>query len=209
MRLNNRCVNVSFNLIGCVCLVLGVASCNGLVEKSEFEDHKFQIALMSENVSNRWNPLLVRQEISWLTLQKAFPDEIAYILTEDDIEIYDWSEQVVTITELASRNLGEFLECPEQYWTKDLIFLCMDFRAFVVALENEPVYGGIFSHDTTPSIIQQPVIFVSLFDEKMVFSIRPSVGIPEEEITIIEPYWYGIKSEKIRDLFRNLGKLID
>ena len=76
----------------------------------------------------------------------------------------------------------------------------LDQRAFLVSLDGVPVYGGIFLHPMSSMGISFPVIYVEAQDGKLAFAIRPVHSVLGD-YSEYEPAWFGIRDDRIRDLF--------
>ncbi len=154
-----------------------------------------------------WLSLKLGHELqqAWATLQQTYASATAFTLTEDDIEHYNWSEQVITLTPASSTALvSKFAETEEELQYPEAT---LDQRAFVVVVNGNPVYGGVFLHPMSSMAIKYPVIYVTTGEGKIVFKLRPIHSVLGK-YSGLEPLWNGIKDPKIEDVFTKAGKLV-
>lgn len=141
--------------------------------------------------------------VAWDIIQRVYLTTIAFSLTENDVESYDWSEQVIVFTPEASSRLISTLAGSDSEKLSPTQVL--GYRAFLVTLNDKPIYGGVFMFPPSAMGIKYPVIYAQFADEKLSFKIRPIhsfVGYAS-----VEPDWNGIRDEGIHDLFNQIGKL--
>lgn len=145
------------------------------------------------------------------TVETCFPrlkavnlDSPLMLLTEADIEAYDWSHQVMTSTTSASQQITSHLS------HESLKYYIAGSNTFVVTFDDVWTYGGMFSNPGSARYARYPAIFFESPSPKVVaLVIRPS--------NTYIPYWLGTPSPassvvmvpEIRDYFRGLGKLIE
>ncbi|HNB51027.1 MAG TPA: hypothetical protein PK530_03745 [Anaerolineales bacterium] len=173
-------------------------------------EHSFEIAFLGSdldpnNFSKRLGHTL---ESSWVVLKEAYPSKVKYSLTVDDIETYNWSEQVITLTPEATNNLIEHFDCHAY-----VSFDCLYHHAFVVIFDGVPKYGGLFfPNPYTQESIDYPLIYPRLVGNEMELQVLPYLGFafiqPPEGYTIPDEDWRTIKDEDIRVYFKELGKLV-
>ncbi len=182
-------------LVPLLCLVLSLASCTSLKEAPPDSRQLFQIAMLRGDEISRAPGLGSTIESSWPVLQKAFPSGSVHSITPDDIEMYEWADQTITLTAQASTTVAKVLqkETPQTLW------------GFVVVVDGKPLYGGVFTYPMTARSIGYPVIYEDEADGRVTFTIRPYhsvLGIPQDD-----PAWQGIRDSRVKSIFSELGKL--
>ena len=159
-------------------------------------------------------------EPSWAILTSIdLLSESEFVLTENDIESYNWPDQSITLTSEISAKLIETYLPKEEYSAKK-IYLEQNLGAkvFLVVLEEKKLYGGIFINRISAMGALYPVIYPFI---AAVTQIEP----PELQIRLvvrprgtfgdfIDGYYKldsSIKSrieiQKVHDFFQKLGKL--
>ena len=78
------------------------------------------------------------------------------ILTDMDIEAYNWEDQEIVLTTASSQRLPRLSE-----------------KTFIVYLGKEPVFGGSFIEQGSARAITYPVIYVNKSKSQVVLQIRP------------------------------------
>ncbi len=94
---------------------------------------------------------------AWRKLLEAPPAGTA-ILTDKDIEIYNWEEQEIILTSSSSDRL---------------IRLKLIEKSFIVYLGKRPLFGGSFIEPGSARAINYPVIYVDKSRPHVVFRLRP------------------------------------
>lgn len=109
----------------------------------------------------------------------------------NEIESYDWTCQSITLTPQATEDLGQALSLNPELdkgitdlnamkkslgWGSQLESKLYA-RAFVVVIDSQPTYGGIFLDAMSQMAIRFPVIRVGMVDGNAVFNLLP-VHIP-------------------------------
>ena len=118
-----------------------------------------------------------------------------FVVSLPEIAAYDWERQAVTLTPTASTALAQALA--DDGGARADVKALTDFyanlgwgsavsralytRAFVVLVEGEPVYGGIFLDAVSQMAIDYPVARVSNQGEQLVLALLP-IHIPFAEI---------------------------
>jgi len=133
-------------------------------------------------------------KLAWEKLQHAWSTQTALVVSVDDIASYDWERQTLTLA-LSCTNA-----IVDRFWSpvrpKDPEgFLGM--RAFVVTLDREAIYGGIFLRRISAMGIDYPVVYPRWSGDQLELSIRP-VHMIGRETTEFEPTWSGVKDPRIR-----------
>lgn len=112
-------------------------------------------------------------EEAWPRLQKASGSPF-FTLDERDVAAYDWQAQrIVLRPEVNRRVLEAAQKLPEisdrmrklkALWTTGDLWEAVEKRGFVVSLDGEPLYGGLFLHKHSQLSMDLPVIH-SVMDE--------------------------------------------
>jgi hypothetical protein len=148
-----------------------------------------------------WQRMGDTQESSWPVIREAYlASEDTYVITEADIENYNWLEQNITLTHSATEELNNSFGCSYD------IIECLNWRVFVVVVDNVPLYGGIFVFLGPAMSIRFPVIYPDYVDNRIIFTIRPGLS-SRLDIPLDESHWGLIKNERIADIFLDLGTL--
>jgi len=114
-----------------------------------------------------------------------------FILEHPSIEAYDWDTQTITLTEKGTRDLIASL--PEDKELSDLALALKKMeksfgygnpveqalysQAFLVKIDGELLYGGMFLNAVSQMAIDYPVIRVEIIKSRVVFHILP-IHIP-------------------------------
>lgn len=140
---------------------------------------------------------------TWAKLQQVYKTGIAVSINVDDIQTYDWTNQIITLTPEKSKNLiaTMFQTANEQQDPSQALLG----RAFVVELKGNAIYGGIFHFHPSAMAINFPVIYSVYDGEKFSLTLRPVHTFLGYDT--FEPEWYGIKNSAIKDIFSEAGKL--
>jgi hypothetical protein len=191
-------------------LILTIASCEILDKGVQMEkDPAFQLAILEEDITASPQGLGIDWQTAWPILQAAYPSQTVYVITEYDVDSYDWSEQVIILNVRKSKALLErfnitFDDCGMKLNNRE----CLCDRAFVIAYQGTPLYGGItlWSNPTLAASHRYPVIYPTLSDGgNITLAIYPYKSLSKK---YREEDWYLIRNESIEDLFDELGKLV-
>ncbi len=202
---SNNCLAAIARVLILMGAAMILSSCGTTENTSMDTNQSFRIAIMAESVGSQPPGLGYTVTSSWPILQQAYPSQVVYNITENDIAVYDWSHQIVTLTPQASTALIEAVVCPDEQRT-DLIFLCFASRAFVVSFDEKPLYGGVFLYPESAMGIDFPVIYVSCVGDAVVLTIRPIHVLAGGSID--NSSWRVIKDDRIEQLFAELDKFV-
>lgn len=135
------------------------------------------------------------REQSWPILRDVDLSDSAAVITEEDVDYYDWSTQTLVLTPGAS---SRFRDAPG--------LKRLDHRAFVVVLNGRRLYGGLFLSRHSAMAIKYPVIYCTPQQGgKLHLSIRPYHSIR----AYLDHYGVQrIAFPGIRELFRRDDKLV-
>ncbi len=132
-------------------------------------------------------------ESSWSLLQEWYPTGATFIIQISDIDNYDWDGQVLTLTQEASADFQSIIKSAKHM------------MAFVITVNHEPQYGGIFLFRGSAMGISFPVIYAEPAGDKFTFTIRPGHSVLND----YEPSddWHGIDSSVIKNVLCKAVKL--
>ena len=128
------------------------------------------------------------------------------VLSADDLEEWNWTTQAVTLSLAATARLLAALPADEELsegvrhlksmyeqlgWGNP-IALRLQMRSFLVSLDGEALYGGVFLDAVSERLVAMPVLRANLVDGRAVLHVLPmhlpflrvDPGVPEREITI-------------------------
>jgi len=109
------------------------------------------------------------------------------LITDDDIEAYDWDNQAIILTETASKNFRES-------------------GHFIVVLGRERLYGGTVLSVMSQMAVVHPVIYPLAMENRIVLLIRPSHSL-DRKLDLRDPLWTRIAPPELKIHFERLGKL--
>ena len=157
--------------------------------------HNFQLHILKSGFDELRLGYTIAQ--SWQKLKSIDLKDSAMVITEQDIESYHWADHSISLYPLASAVLVNA-------FGTEYVSIQLEEHAFVVSLNGEPLYGGIFLLSISPMAIKYPVIYVDTSDRSKVrLYIRP-----QHSLTYPGNYRNKtIEHEGVRALFLNLGKL--
>ncbi|MFZ5859073.1 MAG: hypothetical protein ACOYZ6_19770 [Chloroflexota bacterium] len=165
-----------------VLFLLFVSACSNAKPATD----SFQLFILKEG----WWDLQLgyKPETAQLILKEADTSDSLFVIGIDEIEKYDWDLQTITLTEDATiklieavmaqgetsdENLKKFKEMMANAGFGNQLELALYNLAFVVKVNNETRYGGIFLNAISQMGIDYPVIRVTIEDEKAVLAILP------------------------------------
>lgn len=148
---------------------------------------QFQLIILNED----WHDLQLRYEYNtaYPNLTAADKSNPLFTIGLDEIESYDWTWQAITLTPDATSRLIEVLPISDKEGVRSLIELkeslgwgnplenALYIHPFVVMVNNEMLYGGIFLDPISQMAIDYPVIRISLVNGQAVLYLLP-VHIP-------------------------------
>jgi hypothetical protein len=96
-------------------------------------------------------------DTAWRKLLEAPPNG-AVIVTDKDIEAYNWQDQEIVLNKSAAKRLNgiKLIE-----------------KSFIVYLGKRPLYGGSFIELGSARAINYPVIYIDKSRSQVVFKLRP------------------------------------
>ncbi len=156
-------------------------------------------------LADDWNQLELgyEREHCWAILEQADLSKSTWVITEDDIEAYDWSGQSITLTAEASSRLKETFSGEGNLY-QNLIE-----KAFVVTFEGNWLYGGIFLDIGSAMGIRYPVIYPQVHEKQIIFQLRPLHPISAKYQDIETSLKSLVEVEQVHDYFQKQDKLIE
>ena len=171
------------------CLVAGLFTACSSNSSSPPLDDSFQLIIFKKG----WYDLNLGYQA-----QDALPDinaikesDTLFAINLNDIETYDWDQQTITLTREATEQLAIALD--NHVESSEAVEALMGMReslgrgnpferalytkAFLVKVDDHPLYGGIFLHAISQMAIDYPVIRLSVIEGKAILSLLP-VHIP-------------------------------
>jgi hypothetical protein len=133
-------------------------------------------------------------------LQGAWTTGTQLLLTERDVESYNWTTQVLTLMPAASQQVRQTLGRDAQ----DRYLMGLDHRAFVVTLDGSYRFGGVILQAQSPMGVGYAVMHYEWMDTQLVLLFLPNqfpVASAEELARFVEPF------VDIRAVFDAAGKL--
>jgi hypothetical protein len=167
-------------------IVLSFLMLNGIVSTARAES------------SNRFQLVILKKDWSDLKLGYTFPEAFTLlksaqtagpllVIGQEDIESYNWSRQSITLSVQATVKLMASLP-PEDDWKPNNRFMAkvkrehgwgnpiewaLHQKGFLVFINEEPLFGGVFLEPMSQMAIQYPVIRPGLIGNKAVFYLLP------------------------------------
>ena len=106
-------------------------------------------------------------ERSWAFLSQVDLSDPVVSITSADIEIYNWTQQTITLTEAGTKRFYEAYNAPGPIpmWEDS---------CFVVTFNGVRVYGGLHLLGGSAMGIKFPVFYFSIVNRRYVFEMRPT-----------------------------------
>jgi len=135
---------------------------------------RFQLAILPQS----WYELGMHYDWEgvWPLLQAAAAKPLL-VIDERDVEAYDWAAQRIVLRSAATPRFLPILQtlAPESerrgllkaLWDGDnLVFL--EDQGFLVSLDGQPLYGGLFLDKASQMSISYPVLYVAMDEERRI-----------------------------------------
>lgn len=151
--------------------------------KSEIE---FKIIILKES----WFDLKIGYEAekAQSVLSSADISNPVFIITKNQIEKYDWDLQTITLTSTATKKLGEALsnisadsdeieklnDLKESLGFGNPVERALYIHPFIVQVDNQFKYGGIFLDAPSQMAIDFPVARITISDGHIVIALLPT-----------------------------------
>ena len=157
-------------------------------------DESFQLIILNQD----WQDFgrVYDSEEALPLLMNADTSESLFVISLREIEHYDWDTQVITLTKDATGALVSVLDNAAQGEEAEAIMglreslgwgneleRALYIRVFLVRVDSDTVYGGIFLNAVSQMAIDYPVLRVTVVDGKAVFAVLP-VHVP---FTMVDP----------------------
>jgi hypothetical protein len=180
----------------CLILLLVLCASCAIPERPSFRLHILE---------SRWYDLELghEREQAWDILQEVDLKDSVVVITENDIERYDWEEQVITLTVTASDRLNKVFTDSEYPSTN------LRNRVFIVTFDGNWLYGGAFIGEGSEMPVEYPVIYVRTSGGAVTFRVRPSHSTPAPYAELDQSYKSIIEIPELHDFFLEQGKLIE
>jgi hypothetical protein len=143
------------------------------------------------------------REQAWDILKDVDLKDSAVVITENDIERYDWSVQSITLTSAASDRLNK------AFTDTEYPSINLSNRGFAVTFRDAWLYGGVFLDFGSAMPIQYPVIYTKSSGDSIIFLLRPSHPIPTPYDDLDSSYKSIIEIQEVHDFFTEQGKLVE
>jgi len=174
-------------LISLFLLISILSSCSSISTtqqpKSEIE---FKIIILKDN----WFDLKIGYEAekAQSVLSSADISNPVFVITKNQIEKYDWDLQTITLTSTATKELGEALSnigadsneieklnnLKESLGWGNPIERALYIHPFIVQVDNQFKYGGIFLDAPSQMAIDFPVARITILDGQIVIALLPT-----------------------------------
>jgi hypothetical protein len=185
----------NFNkILAGIILLISLVSCShatGNVETSDGDSFEIHIGEWNKPVTEA--NLGYTVESSWSLLIEWYLTDSTFVIDTSDVDNYDWEQHVITLTPEASANFYSAFELAKYP------------LAFVVTVNDKPMYGGIFLFRQSAMGILFPVIYEDYTDGKVTFTIRPRHDIFDNYQPADD--WHGINNPVIKDVLVKAGKI--
>ncbi len=189
-------------------LLLGPAAlaCGGSPPSARAVDAR-TVALEIRLLRGTWDSLGLGYD--WQAAEpklRAALDQTAFIIRLDDVGVFDWERQEITLEPNASNRLvrssSPSISLPT---TGDVELTGLDHRAFAVLLNGNFVYGGVVLGAGSPMGIDYPVLHAIAHGERVILRVRPG-----QAAAASDPRSVGqrlIRHDGLRDALAKAGKL--
>jgi hypothetical protein len=131
------------------------------------------------------------EDPEWRKLLET-PPHGTVMLTDKDIETYNWQDQEITLNSSASERLSG---------------LRLIEKSFIVYLGKRPLFGGAFIEQGSARAINYPVIYIDKSRSQVVLQLRPIHSILQSYRQLDTKIKGRIVLEDVRRHFETLGKL--
>ena len=131
------------------------------------------------------------EDQNWRKLLDA-PPPGKVILTDEDIETYNWEDQEIILTPTSSERLIE---------------LSLIEKTFIAYLGKKLLFGGSFIEQGSARAIKYPVIYIDKSKPQVVLQLRPLHVIFESYHQLEMKIKRRIELSNVKHHFRILGKL--
>jgi hypothetical protein len=186
-----------------ISLMWGFAVAQGKSPSISFRTaESFAIHILDED----WESLGLgyTSEKSWPILQSRYKHATLVTVTSLDIGEYHWVKQRIILTAEATESLNERFKIGGDNSLS--ANLGIPHRAFVVTVDGQPVYGGIFLDRGSQMAVRYPVIYAGEDKNGLItMDLRPAHSTFELDSS--DPAWEIVRPDCIHDIFARAGKL--
>jgi hypothetical protein len=187
--------SANLRIIACLLLLPILCVSCAIPERPSFQLHI---------LATSWDELELgyEREQAWNILKKADIKDSVVVITENDVEQYNWSKQSIMLTPAASDKL-------KGLYGVEYPFINLSNQGFVVTLQGDWLYGGVFLEFGSPMPIRYPVIYVESSGNSTIFHLCPSHPMPALYADLDSSYKSIIEIQKVHALFSEQGKLVE
>ncbi|MEK8015522.1 MAG: hypothetical protein VSS75_001555 [Candidatus Parabeggiatoa sp.] len=152
-------MNLSKNLIRVDLIILGFNLLMNPVQadfSSNSQESAFRIYILNEALEYSEGQL-------WNALKNVDLNKSLFLITEHDIDSYNWQDQSIILNELVSDELLKhvfkdgFSREKRHTWSR--FEYALSYKQFLVMLKEEKLYGGLFLYLGTATSTSYPVIY--------------------------------------------------
>jgi len=152
-------MNLSRNMVGISLITLWLyLSINSVLADFSLDDENsiFRIYILNEQLKYSEGKL-------WNALKDVDLNKSIFLITEHDIDSYNWPDQSIILNEAVSDKLlkrvfkGGFSREKKHTWSK--FEYALSFKQFLVMLKEKKLYGGVFLYPGVASYAPFPVIY--------------------------------------------------
>ncbi len=185
-----------FRLILCLLFAVTLSGCALLQPKT----HSFYLYIMNED----WEYLKNKYEYHevWPIIKELDSKNNIAEISEKDIKEYNWSTQEITLTTSASERLNSKIS--EESWFQIRVLKAV----FIVIVDGQPMYGGVFIEKESQAGINFPVIYADTTNNQIVFQIRPVPLCCSTYQDLELSKKKTIEYPEIYTVFNELGKIV-
>jgi len=185
-----------FRLILCLLLTVILGGCAALQPKPP----SFYLVIMNED----WEYLKNQYEYNevWPIIKGLDSKNNVAEISEKDIKEYNWSTQEITLTTSASERLNTKIS--EESWFQIRVLKAV----FIVIVDGQPMYGGVFIEKESQAGINFPVIYADTENNQIIFQIRPEhmCCTSYQDLELYKKK--TIEYPEIYNVFNELGKIV-
>jgi len=162
--------------------------------------HSFHLYIMDKD----WEYLKNKYEYNevWPVIKEMNSKNNLVEISEQDIKEYNWSTQEITLTSSASERLNSKIS--KEKWFNIRVLKTI----FIVAVDGQPMYGGVFIEKESQAGIDFPVIYPDTENDQIIFQIRPLNSCCTAYQDLENTKKRTIEYPEIYDLFNSLGKIV-
>ena len=168
-------------------LIAILSSCSPIfAPQQSIPEIEFKLIILKEN----WWDLKIGYEAekAQTILSSADVSNPFFVITKEKIEKYDWDLQTIHLTSTATKELGEALSNIGEYsgeieklnnlkeslgWGNS-VERALYIHSFIVQVDSQFKYGGIFLDATSQMAIDFPVARITISDGKVVIALLPT-----------------------------------